>query len=167
MQHIAGVLAGRLSVRTARVVEFNQDGTILVKAEDDALAIRTRFLRVTREAPPLLHVGDQVLVAVDADAEEGYVLGAVEPYPPQEEAGTRGESEADDGIVDVVLPRNARAVRVSASQIRLEAGDEIQIKCGEGTILIDKRGKIVIRGTDVVSRARRSNKIKGASVAIN
>jgi hypothetical protein len=69
--------------------------------------------------------------------------------------------------VEISLPVNAERVRITGRRIFVEAGEEIQLTCGGGTILIDRRGKIVVRGSEVVSRARGKNKIKGASVDIN
>lgn len=167
MHNLEGILAGQLSIQTGRIVDFAEDGFILVETKEGSSLIRTHFLRTSREAPPSFHIGDRVLVAVDLDVAEGYVLGAIAQYLNEQESGAAHQNGDANEIVDVVLPRNARCVRVHASQIHLEAGDEIQIKCGDGTIMIDKRGKIVIRGNNIVSRARQSNKLKGASVAIN
>lgn len=177
------MLVGSLSVQTGTIVDFNQDGSISVQVDEADLPVRSHFLRTSGEALPVLNAGDVVLVALNAQGSTGYVLGAVAPYRPQDksdpsaaaEDGYRMREEPDESrhrtptsdTVEVEIPPTAKKVRVRAAHIHLEAGEECKITCGGGTILIDRRGKIVIRGTEILSRARGSTKIKGASVAIN
>lgn len=47
------------------------------------------------------------------------------------------------------------------------AQKEIQLRCGEGSITLRADGRVVIKGTQLVSRATEGNRIRGASVAIN
>lgn len=49
----------------------------------------------------------------------------------------------------------------------LEAKEQIVLRCGRSSVTLRRDGKIVIKGTELVSRASRSNRIKGGSVAIN
>lgn len=58
-------------------------------------------------------------------------------------------------------------VVVDGRHVQLEAQEELQLRCGKGSITLTKDGRIVAKGTDIVSRAARSQKIKGASVNIN
>lgn len=58
-------------------------------------------------------------------------------------------------------------VQLDNERISLEAKNEIVLRCGKGSITIRKDGKIVILGTNLISRSRGRNKIKGASVSIN
>jgi hypothetical protein len=51
--------------------------------------------------------------------------------------------------------------------LRIEAGRELVIECGEAKITLRKDGRIEIRGTHLVSRSSGPNKIKGGSVFIN
>ena len=60
-----------------------------------------------------------------------------------------------------------RALQLDASSLRLEARDEVVLHCGLGSLTIRADGKVVLRGTRVVSRASETNKIRGASVLIN
>jgi hypothetical protein len=54
-----------------------------------------------------------------------------------------------------------------AEKLVLEAGKEIVIQCGEGSITVSADGRIAIKGSHLLSRAKGINKIKGGSVAIN
>jgi hypothetical protein len=56
---------------------------------------------------------------------------------------------------------------VDGKRITIEADEEIVLKCGQGSILIRKDGKIVIKGTDLLSRSSGAQRIKGARVNIN
>jgi hypothetical protein len=60
-----------------------------------------------------------------------------------------------------------RTVIVDGERLVLRAGREIEIRCGDASIVLTKAGKVLIKGTFVLSRSRGANKIKGAHVAIN
>jgi hypothetical protein len=49
----------------------------------------------------------------------------------------------------------------------LEATREMTLRVGDGSITIRKDGKILIKGTDLVSHAKRMNRVKGGAVSIN
>jgi hypothetical protein len=59
------------------------------------------------------------------------------------------------------------ATETDTDRIVLRAGQEITLVCGGGSIRITKDGKVVIRGLDILTRANRTNRIKGGSVQIN
>ncbi|MGH9425696.1 MAG: DUF6484 domain-containing protein, partial [Terriglobia bacterium] len=58
-------------------------------------------------------------------------------------------------------------VRVDGERVTIEAEKEVVIKCGEASITLTRAGKILIRGTYVLSRSSGANRLKGASVEIN
>jgi hypothetical protein len=60
-----------------------------------------------------------------------------------------------------------KEVYLDGCKITLEAQNEMVLKCGLGSITIGKDGKIVIKGTHLVSRSRGVNKVRGATVRIN
>lgn len=94
-------------------------------------------------APLRLVPGDEVLVLL---AEEGraIVLGRI---------GPSAESDASNAQ----LP----------DEIVLEARKGMTLRVGEGSITLRADGKILIRGKDLVSHARRMNRIRGGSVSLN
>jgi hypothetical protein len=49
----------------------------------------------------------------------------------------------------------------------LEAEEEIMLRCGKSSLILRKDGKIIVKGTQIVSRAAGTHKIRGASVRIN
>lgn len=52
-------------------------------------------------------------------------------------------------------------------RITFDAREEIVLRCGEGSVKLRKDGTIIIKGINLVSRAKAANKIKGAAVNIN
>ena len=60
-----------------------------------------------------------------------------------------------------------KEVMLDSKRVTLEAQEEILLKCGEGSITVRKDGKIIIKGTHLLSRASGPNRIKGGSVQIN
>ncbi len=64
-------------------------------------------------------------------------------------------------------PEDRRDLLVDGKRITIEAEEEILLKCGQGSILIRKDGKIIVKGTDLLSRSSGRQRIRGASVAIN
>ncbi len=128
------------------VVSVLDDGVIVVQTSpDECSRIACDFLETGQGQPPGLGPGDLVLVLRPAvPGQNGCVLGRIGRYKAPEP----GASAPPDHVV-------------------IEAGESLTIKCGEGEIGMRKDGKLLIRGNDVVSRARRTQRIKGGTVAIN
>lgn len=64
-------------------------------------------------------------------------------------------------------PERPNDLIIDGERITIDAREEIVLKCGDGSITLRKDGKIVIRGTHLLSRASGPNRIKGGSVQIN
>lgn len=56
---------------------------------------------------------------------------------------------------------------IDGERLLLTAEREIVLRCGEGSITLTRAGKIIIKGTYVLSRSSGYNKIKGSAVDIN
>jgi len=65
------------------------------------------------------------------------------------------------------LSESASPAGFSGDQLSFTAGKEMSLRCGDSSITLTADGRIVIKGTRLVSRASETNKIRGASVAIN
>ena len=73
-----------------------------------------------------------------------------------------------DGLIAELVPLlNKKDILIDGKQITIEAESEILLKCGKGSILIRKDGKIILKGTDLLSRSSGRQRIKGSSVSIN
>jgi hypothetical protein len=93
---------------------------------------------------PCVVMGDKVLVWPFAESGRGVVLGRV---------GTPARSSGE-----IAKPED---------ELVIEAKRNLTLKCGDGSITIREDGKILIKGTELVSHAKQANRIKGGSVAIN
>jgi hypothetical protein len=65
------------------------------------------------------------------------------------------------------VPEGPRAAVVDGRRLVLAGEEEITLVCGRSSITLTKEGRITLRGVEIVSRASRANKIRGATVNIN
>lgn len=61
----------------------------------------------------------------------------------------------------------APVVVADGQMMRLTAKERIELRVGKASIIMEADGHITIRGTDLVSHAARSNRIRGGSVNLN
>lgn len=131
---------------------------VLGLAAPDAVVIRAALaaeralvVRAAGEPGQLVLMGllrDRVEIREEAgDAE-------VLPEPVQEQLAPAPAERPDEAVID-------------GKTVRFEARDEIVLRCGQGSITLRKDGKIVIKGTQLLSRASGVNRIKGGQVNIN
>ncbi len=78
------------------------------------------------------------------------------------------------GVIQSTIAIDARDVRradrgakVDGERLQLTAQKEIELRCGSSSIVLKRDGRILIKGSRLVSRASGVNKVKGASVQIN
>ena len=64
-------------------------------------------------------------------------------------------------------PVTTTAVRIDGDRLLVQAEREIELRCGESSIVLTRAGKVLIRGSYVLSRSRGANRVKGAYVDIN
>ena len=138
------------------VEEFTEAGLIVVSK--GAISVACHFVR-SSTVPPEIKIGDSVLYLPPSSADEtGYVLGLVEPYKPKA-----------NRLVDK-LSQHGKTPEITTIEdevVRIKADKGLVIECGKGTIIITQDGKVQIKGTELLSRARGMNRIKGAGVNIN
>src|SRR5262245_55945774 len=53
------------------------------------------------------------------------------------------------------------------AKLIIEAGEELELRCGKASILLTQDGRVLIRGTYLSSRSSGVNRIRGGSVQIN
>lgn len=114
----------------------------------------------------------------EEDAQEAWACDVLEDGSGRAPSFARGDAVlawrgSQPGERGVVLGRIGRAARrreegdAGTDELVLEARKNLTLRCGDGSITIREDGKILIKGKDLVSHARRVNRIKGGSVAIN
>jgi len=86
-----------------------------------------------------------VLLFEEGDAARPIIVGIVQDHPVQVR----------------------RDVMIDGKRVCLEAEDELTLKSGKASITLQVDGRIVIKGMEIVSRARGTHKVKGATVLIN
>lgn len=60
-----------------------------------------------------------------------------------------------------------KEILVDGKRVTIEAEEEVVLRCGAGSITLKKDGKIVIKGTHLLSRSSGPIRVKGARVDIN
>jgi hypothetical protein len=128
------------------IADFLESGEVIVDTpfSNTARRLRCDFLETSANVTLQLKLGDQVIVlSAEGPERNGIVLGRIGRYVPQIQS-----NHPPDHVV-------------------VEAKETLTLKCGESSVDLRKDGKLMIRGKDVLSRAKRSQRIKGGSVAIN
>ena len=92
------------------------------------------------------------------------------------DAGTRVVVAYGDGdaarpiIIGRVHDRAAEGApiaKVDGERLVIRADREIELRCGDASLVLTRAGKVLIRGNYVLTRSRGANRIKGAYVDIN
>ncbi|WFP62582.1 DUF6484 domain-containing protein [Mesorhizobium sp. WSM4904] len=123
---------------------FSNDGPLVVfpgNPKDTALPARS-LAELTSEM-----IGSEVaLLFQEGDVTRPLIVGRiVEP--------TR-KSEAPDVIRD-------------GERVRITGQERVELRCGKAVIVMEKDGRITIRGTYVTSHASVANRIRGGSINLN
>lgn len=144
-----------------RVAEAKKTGEILVEF-DGGEPVPARLLSSIdrRELSSPENVGREVLLMFDRGLRAfPIIVGQLENL-----IGDMVSLEIEPGAKEADQPKD---VLMDQERIVLNARKEIVLRCGEGSITLHKDGKIVVLGTNLISRSKGSHKIKGASVSIN
>lgn len=73
-------------------------------------------------------------------------------------------------VVGVIRPPDTAPTvpaELDGERVLLTADREIVLRCGEASITLTRAGKVLIRGTYILTRSSGANRIKGAAVEIN
>ena len=130
-----------IAPRLATVVGFSATGGCLMVLNEDGTAIEGQLLHTAEHFPVCLVEGDTVLVYL-LPGKGSVILGRVG-------SDARAKSES------------------TPEHLLLDATRSLTLQCGEGSITLRGDGKVLIKGTNLVSKAENANRILGASVAVN
>lgn len=128
---------GASVVVQATLVELRADGCLLASI-GERLCI-CDVLLPGGSGVPVLAPGDRVLVVHLARSERPVVLGRIGRYTDQS---------------------------VNA-QVTIEATECLTLRCGEASVDLRADGKVMIRGEDVLVRAKGTKRIRAGTVSIN
>jgi hypothetical protein len=148
-------------VTVGRIVRINQHGQAMVDYSGNELGPIPARSTLDREllelALPGIRQTPVLLVFEDCDPTLPIIVGCVHETLVAPERTNQAVFSAE----------GPRDLAVDGRSVTLEANEEIVLRCGESSLTLKKNGRIVLKGNDIVSRASRTNKLKGAAVAIN
>lgn len=70
-------------------------------------------------------------------------------------------------IVEPSRKSAAAQVIRDGERVTITGDERLELRCGKATIIMEKEGRITIRGTYVTSHASATNRIRGGSVNLN
>ena len=149
-----GIVRGRVGV-------LRDDGLVEVETPaPECRRLQCQVLVTEGRQAATLEVGDEVLVSMlPGPGADGVVLGRITTHL----AGT----ETIGRESDIAAEATTECRNIAANRIVIEAGEELVLRCGKGTIKIQQDGKVIVRGENVLNSARGTMRIKGGSVGIN
>lgn len=140
------------------LVGINDDGQPLVRHPldpSDRLCLARTTVPVTVE-----HVDRQVVLAFESgDITRPIVLGLL--------LRADGTEPAEQNVVSPKVVQPIVQATLDGEQLVLTAQHEIVLRCGKASLTLTRAGKILLRGTYLLSRSSGVNRIKGGSVQIN
>jgi len=150
---------GAWGVCVGQVVEITKDGYPIVDFSGNnyarlrarlGIALSDKYVEKLMKVPVLLAFenGDAALPII-----VGFVSDRV-----SKESEEKAVMESKRRPVDVL---------VDGKTLSIDAEKEIILRCGEASIMLRSDGKVVVKGTQIISRASVTNKIKGGNVRIN
>jgi len=145
--------------RKGIVQQLTSEGMILVQDKNDTNATYPcHFLRTSAAILPKISSGDSVIYRVpELDEVNGVVLGIIESY-----------TGIDDNVAKKLKKNDiSQMTTLEDKVLHIKADEGLVIECGKSSIILNKDGKVQIKGIELLSRARGMNKIKGAGVNIN
>ncbi len=83
------------------------------------------------------------------------------------EDGDRARPLIVGKLVEPARDDAAPVVVADGQLLRLVAKERIELRVGKASLVMEADGRITLRGTDLVSHASRSNRIRGGSVNLN
>jgi hypothetical protein len=130
-----------------RIVGLAEGGVPLIEDGQEP-ELPARAARATVAITPNDVGAEVTLQFIEGDRMRPVVTGLLSPEP-----GARSE----------------RGVRIVADgeALKLSAGREIVLECGQASITLRRDGKLVLRGTNLLSRASGVNRIRGGTIQLN
>jgi hypothetical protein len=144
-----------LNIQRGFIVSIGSDGIILVESKLTHATHACRFLQIGVGVPSLI-IGDEILFLLNEGDTDGYVIGAIRKplsVPSNQEHNSK-TIPFDNQLQDCY-------------ELRFDAKERIELRCGTSSITLQRNGKIILKGVEILSRAAKQNKIKGAVVRIN
>ncbi len=126
-------------ILTGELVEILEDGLLAVRLQGRPAPLTCAWLESAANSGTHLSVGDPLLVHVPQLGSTPIVMGRIGRY-------------------------NASSLQ---THVTIEAADSLVLRCGEASIDLRSDGKVLVKGDDVVLRAKGTQRIRAGTVAIN
>ncbi len=139
-----------ISPITGKIVDLQGERLIVQLPSGEKIAAR-----MVDDLGSKLQGRDALLVFEHGDLEKPIVIATLRP-----------QRDADSGKAKTLQQQEA-VVNIDGQTVCIRADQRIELRCGEGSIVIDRDGKITIRGTHLLSRSSGAIRIKGGFVNIN
>lgn len=111
---------------------------------------------------------DASLEAAARERQEAVLLlEGGDPSRPIVVALLRSRTPLVDAILAEPLPDAEKIARVDGRRVVVEGKDEVVLRCGRASLTLQRDGKVVLRGVNVVSQAEQVHKVRGGKVQIN
>lgn len=143
---------------------------------------------VERWARSMRAGGVNVVEFAGFDSEDRFLILSAADATPAPAASTIGLGRQDVGAEVVVVFERGDATRpiivgrlhrkaqsglagarvcLDGDRLLLQADRQIELRCGDASIVLTRAGKVLIKGAYVLTRSSGANRIKGAYVDIN
>lgn len=148
------------------VVSNIEDGFIWIESASEEM-IPCYIIRNATETNHIYQKSDVVLWVRNAHDSFGYILGKIEKYHPENDLAPKTETAQHQDETILLQTDKRQNIVLNGKKIQIKASEKLILDCGDSSLEMDHRGKVVLKGVDVNSRARRNNKIKGGNIALN
>jgi len=120
------------------LINTDEDGGLLVRTTD-GLDFKCDWLETSQNANIELQPGDRLLCMPPTEQELGVALGRIGKYQKPQ----------------------------TQQNVTIEASETLTLKCGEASVELRSDGKAMLKGEDVLLRAKGTQRIRAGTVAIN
>jgi Domain of unknown function (DUF6484) len=152
---------GAAGTRVGFIAGVSTDGLPLVELPECAEpleALTTVAATAAELAAAAARRQPVVVLFEDGDARRPIVVGFVVQAVP-----ATALEPVPGGLTSLVPD----LLRLDGKRVRLEGAEEVVLVCGQASIVLQRSGRVVVRGTQVETDADGVNRIKGAAVRIN
>lgn len=119
-------------------------------------------------ARTLANLDDTALAQAARDRAEALLLFEGEdPTRPLLVGLLRSSTPLVDALLAGPLPQAPVVARVDGKRVAIEGKEEVVLRCGKASLTLQRDGKVVLRGVNLVTQADQVHKIRGGKVQVN
>ena len=140
---------------TGHLDGVDDEGRILFRAEgsEERVPVSIGLSASDEELVQAAWLGKRALVVRTADPSARAVLVSL----VRERVSPEGSGCMGSGLT----------ARVDGKVVRIQAETEIELRCGKSRLILRRDGRVELHGTNVLTRSRGPNRMKGATIELN